>query len=43
LSDHQRVSTGGRTLPGGGGWIWKQMHGRMIESRSSRGLREVSA
>ena len=25
ISDHQRVSTGGRTLPGGGGWIWKQM------------------
>jgi len=26
ISDHRRVSTGWRTLPGGGGWRWMQMH-----------------
>jgi hypothetical protein len=26
---YQRVSIGRRTVPGGGGWIWKQMHWRM--------------
>ena len=25
ISDHMRVSTGCRTLPGGGGWRWMQM------------------